>query len=232
MKKINCFNSNILAFQTNIIDGNLATHTGDDLKNVFENRQRLQETLQKNFQKNSPKNILSEPLWLNQNHGIQVTDSQHFDSHSDAIISSEKNKILAILTADCLPILLVGKLQIAAIHAGWRGLAGGIVENTFAHFKESPADCRVFLGVCIQPCCFEVGIDVLKAFKGFESAFSTVNQNFFLNLQEVAALKLFKIGVLKENIFKETTCTACDSRFFSYRQTKTVGRQATLICQT
>ena len=220
MEKINCFGDKVFVFQTNAGDGNLATHTGDDLEKILDNRRRLQSLLP------------TDPLWLNQNHGIQVTDSEDFNVDSDAIISSQKNKVLAILTADCLPILVAGKNEIAAIHAGWRGLSAGIVEHAFSRLKESPADCRVFLGVCIQSCCFEVGRDVLSAFAGFESAFSTVNGRFFLNLQEVATLKLCKIGVLKEHIVKESACTACDGRFFSYRKTKTIARQATFIYKT
>ena len=223
MEKINCFGDKVFAFQTTAEDGNLATHTGDDLKKVLDNRRRLQNVLP------------SEPLWLNQTHSVNVIDAKNYDSENhdaDAIISSQKNKVLAILTADCLPILVSGKSQIAAIHAGWRGLAHGIVEHAFSRLKESPADCRVFLGVCIQSCCFEVGGDVLSAFAGFESAFSTVNHKFFLSLQEVATLKLCKIGVLKEHIVKESACTACDGRFFSYRKTKTIARQATFIYKT
>ena len=223
MEKIDCFKNGVFAFQTTAEDGNLATHTGDDLASVLKNRRRLQSILP------------SEPLWLNQTHSVNVIDAENYDSenhNADAIISSQKNKVLAILTADCLPILVAGKNEIAAIHAGWRGLAHGIVEHAFSRLKESPADCRVFLGVCIQSCCFEVGSDVLKAFVGFESAFSTVNGRFFLNLQEIATLKLFKIGVLKEHIVKESACTACDSRFFSYRKTKTIARQATFIYKT
>lgn len=244
MEKIDCFGAEVLAFQTNAFDGNLATHTGDDLEKVLKNRLRLQKKLtSESLREKLPAKFLqekftaeslhtrlpSEPLWLRQNHGIDVTDSENFDADADAIISDKKNCVLAILTADCLPILIAGKNEIAAIHAGWRGLAGNIVENTFWNLKENPASCTVFLGVCIQNCCFEVGSDVVKAFTGFESAFSTVDGKFFLNLQKIARLKLLEIGVLKENILHDSTCTACDARFFSYRKTKTIARQATLI---
>ncbi len=206
----------VVIVQTQKMDGNLALHTGEDEEMVLGNRARLP--------------LPASPFWLNQTHSARVTQTHDFSPNADAAVSVQPNEVLAILTADCLPILLFGKKTIAAIHAGWRGLAGGIVENTLGQINEAPTDLHVWMGPAIGACCFEVGEEVKNAFLDYENAFSTVNPKKFQgDLKKIAQMKLEKAGVLPQQIENYNVCTACDGRFFSYRLNQTTGRMASFI---
>ncbi len=219
-------NQHVAIFQSSCKDGNLATHTGDALQNVLRNRQKL--------------TFLNHPIfWLNQTHSNRVTSTLDFSMDSDAIVSFEPNKVLAILTADCLPILLYSQHAIAAIHAGWRGLASGIVENTLNKIKacglnqKHIENLNVWLGPAIGECCFEVKDDVENAFSTQEQVFfkkSTLEQEKFCgNLKKIAIFKLEKAGILSKNIQNFDVCTTCNADFFSHRRDKTIGRMASFI---
>ena len=113
----------------------------------------------------------SEPLWLNQVHGAAVvkTDDPAFDSEppdADAVISRNANEVIAVHTADCLPVLLCGKggVEIAAVHCGWRGLAAGVLANTIEAMQTPASDLIAWLGPAISQAAFEVGDDVRDAF--------------------------------------------------------------------
>lgn len=170
----------VKAFSTTAYSGNLATHVGDDPNVVTQNRQRLVEELQ----------LPSEPMWLEQTHSNSIIEvvgccraergapqnpsvrlikniRQHPTTiHADASYTTEPNITCAILTADCLPILLCNKsgTQVAAIHAGWRGLANSIIENTVRSFQDNRDDILAWLGPAIGPKHFEVGNDVYEQF--------------------------------------------------------------------
>ena len=133
---------------------NVAHHVGDSPDDVQKNRVILRETLA----------LPSEPLWLNQTHSNSVSTGGNCEA--DAAYTREPNTPLVIMTADCLPILLCDTegTEVAAIHAGWRGLAHGVIENTLKHFSAKPENILAWLGPAIGPSAFEVGQDVYDAF--------------------------------------------------------------------
>lgn len=206
---------------------NVADHVGDDPGAVTANRARLRAALP------------AEPLWLKQVHGALVLDAADYPKsavpEADATWTRDLNRVCVIMTADCLPILITnrGGTQIAAIHAGWRGLAAGIVEATLETFQDRPASLLAWLGPCIGPRAFEVGPDVLEAFTSrmpeSRHAFTPGNPGHWLaDLQALARLRLQRCGV--EDIHGDAGCTYTDSdRFYSYRRDGRTGRMATLI---
>ncbi|MDQ7091851.1 MAG: peptidoglycan editing factor PgeF [Methylococcales bacterium] len=204
---------------------NPATHVNDALEDVILNRNRIKTLL----------NLPSEPIWLNQTHGTQVIDAGAIDlnPNADASFTAIKNKVCAVLTADCLPILLCSNEghKIAAIHAGWRGLLAGIIEKTLDSMQTTQVS--VWLGAAIGPCCFEVGLDVYTLFvaknKQFSSAFTRKSsQKYLADIYQLARIDLALKGV--NAIDGGHFCTVCDStRFYSYRRDQQTGRMATLI---
>lgn len=214
---------------------NLGLHVGDDPVAVMANRQHLIDSL--------PAPIHLQ--WLEQVHGTQVVEAQadSVTRRGDAVYVDQPGLGGVVMTADCLPVFFVsnsGK-RVALAHAGWRGLAEGILEKTLARFPDAPADVSVFLGPAIGPCHFEVGAEVRKAFVESattaalaramqEQAFrpSTEPGKYFADLYLLATLKLRALGV--EQISGGTLCTYCDhDRFFSYRRDGQTGRFVSLI---
>lgn len=205
---------------------NVGVYVGDTQAQA--NRLRLVDKLQ----------LPGQPLWLKQVHGVECVHAQGLrdEAEADAVWTDTPGQVLAIQTADCLPVLFVERQAktIAAAHAGWRGLAGGVLENTLAQMSVDPVDVSCWLGAAIGPCCFEVGEEVRAAF---------INQNptdaiaftegakdkWLADLYQLAKLRLRRAGVTQ--IFGGDLCAACDSkRFFSYRRDKGVtGRMASLI---
>lgn len=210
---------------------NLAHHVGDQPNNVQRNRQILQnEILQ----------LDQEPQWLNQVHGIEVI---HLSAEktgeiptADASYTQQPQRICAVMTADCLPVLICNKYgtEVAAVHVGWRGCVGGILENTVSAFKSPASELMAWLGPCIGPEAFEVGAEVREAFlthiPATHTAFQpTLNDKFLADLYQLARIALNKAGV--KAIYGGDYCTVNDQkRFFSYRRDggKT-GRMASLI---
>lgn len=191
--------------------------------------------------KHSIKNLLSlpnEPIWLNQIHGNTVLEAipDNKEKNADASFANQANQVCAVLTADCLPILLChqnGK-EVAAIHAGWRSLAKGIIQKTFEQMKNAPEKFLAWLGPAIGPNYFEVGEDVYEvfikrniqdahAFKGISSS------KWLANLYQLAEIQLKQLGVIQ--IYGGNFCTYTQKGlFFSYRRDKkNVGRMASLI---
>lgn len=213
---------------------NFGSNVGDNPFHITENRQRLR------VQANLP----SEPAWLSQIHGIQVI---HLESVSrtqenlfpkleaDASICFSSELVCAVTTADCLPVLLCDKKgsRIAAIHAGWRGLAAGIIETTIQSLDCDPSLLIAWLGPAIGSSAFEVGIDVKKAFSkpGDEQAFHQKNSEKWLaDLYQLAKLRLKEKGITE--ISGGEYCTFTDQkRFYSFRRShpESTGRMATLI---
>ena len=182
----------------------------------------------------------SEPLWLNQVHGATVlrSDDPAFGENppdADASISSAANEVIAVRTADCLPVLICTKAcdEIAAAHCGWRGLAAGILANTVAAMQAPPAELIAWLGPAISQAAYEVGDDVREAFVAAdETAAACFKANdrgrWQADLYGLARLKLAAAGVTRT--YGGGFCTFTDSdRFFSYRRDGSAGRMVSYI---
>ena len=179
-----------------------------------------------------------EPIWINQVHSAIAIEAlpENQDKTADALFTNKPNHLCAVLTADCLPILICNRqgTHIAAIHAGWRGLANGIVEQTLEQLPIAGQDLLVWLGPAIGPGKFEVGSDVLEAFTHHDPEASRAfapqpGAKWLADLYQLARLRLHKYGI--NEIYGGNFCTHSQSDlFFSYRrdQGKT-GRMASII---
>ena len=204
---------------------NLADHVGDAVANVTQNRTLLRSRLP------------VTPRWLRQVHGVRVVDASGVIDgiEADGAYTSSSDVACAVLTADCLPVLVCDRdgTRIAAIHAGWRGLHLGVIEETIAALSVRPAALLVYLGPAIGPQSYEVGDEVRDAFIEQDSQAASAfvarpNGKWLANLYELARQRLNKIGVT--HIFGGDYCTAKDpDRFYSYRRDGVTGRMAALI---
>lgn len=207
---------------------NLAAHVGDDPQHVQQNRARLRQHLP------------AEPAWLTQVHGIRVVDAANATDapEADASITDERGVVCVTLTADCLPVLFcdVKGTVVAAAHAGWRGLADGVLEATVTAMRDQGADeILAWLGPAIGPQQFEVGDDVLQAFSERDlnppGAFRAADHapgKFLGDLYTLARAALAQVGV--ERIAGGGLCTMTDARrFYSFRRDQTTGRMASMI---
>jgi YfiH family protein len=181
-----------------------------------------------------------EPLWLNQVHGATVlrSDDPAFGGDppdADASISCKANDVIAVKTADCLPVLLCTSAgdEIAAAHCGWRGLAAGVLSNTVAAMTGQPADLIAWLGPAISQAAYEVGDDVREAFVATDAAAAARFEpndrgRWQADLYGLARLQLSTAGV--SQIYGGGFCTFADAdRFFSYRRDGTTGRMVSYI---
>ncbi len=206
---------------------NLGNHVGDDAESVRLNRQYLY------------RHLPSTPIWLQQVHGnsiIEAPASPDSPPVADAVWTMEPNRVCAILTADCLPILLTNQsgTRVAAIHAGWRGLASGIVAAAIEIFRCEQEGLMAWLGPCIGPGAFEVGRDVLDAFTAKHpdrrACFTPHGPGKWnADLQMLACLEMQHVN--KDiAIYQEKSCTySFPERYFSHRRDGVTGRMATLI---
>jgi YfiH family protein len=207
---------------------NLGTHVGDTPEHVLQNRALLRAMLP------------AEPAWLSQVHGTTLLDAATARDvpEADACIATQPGVVCAIQTADCLPVLFCdtqGRV-VGAAHAGWRGLAAGVLENTLAGMRNAGAgEILAWMGPAIGPECFEVGQDVLTAFAERDgdapAAFRPIAGQpgkYLADIYGLARTILRKAGVAR--IHGGGLCTVTDrSRFYSYRRDKTTGRMASLI---
>jgi YfiH family protein len=206
---------------------NLGDHVGDDPVAVAENRRRLKVGA----------SLPDEPSWLLQVHGTAVAD---LDSPTplraaDAAIARGAGKVCAILTADCLPIVFATDSgdRVAAAHAGWRGLAAGVIEATVRAMGVPPASLMAWLGPAIGPRHFEVGGEVRDALLAGDAAAGDAFEpnargRFMADLGLLVSRRLGALGVTR--IFGGGECTfAKGDRYFSHRRDGITGRQATLI---
>jgi polyphenol oxidase len=204
---------------------NLALHVGDNEKHVHENRKALIKNL----------NLPGEPIWLNQTHTTKCIRVEEDDNReADAAITQKREFPLVIMTADCLPIVLCNKAgtEIAAIHAGWRGLANGIIENTLKKLISKNESMLAWIGPSICKSCFEIGKEVYDSFTGnYPFTKETFNINLkssYANLPKMAELILNANGV--KSVYHSDACTyELKNKFYSYRREKQTGRIATLI---
>jgi len=218
---------------------NLGLHVGDVAGKVTGNRNQLTKYISQQFAIQQP----TEPLkiqWLEQVHGNHVTEVTTVSSHAitaDASITRQKNIALAVMTADCLPILLSHKQgkEIAAIHGGWRPLAANIIKETIEKMHSKPTELVAWLGPCIGNESFEVGIEVKEAFtqqdKVFTGAFVKQKSGKYLaDLHKIAQIQLQSLGVRYITTLDECTYQRTD-KYYSYRKEQVTGRMASLICR-
>lgn len=207
---------------------NLAAHVGDGAAHVGTNRRRLRRLLA----------LPNDPQWLRQVHGNKVVcaDRISADSQSaDASYAREPDRVCAVLTADCLPLLLCHRagVRVAAVHAGWRGLVQGVIAATIAAMDCAPDHLLAWLGPAIGPQHFEVGEEVRSAFVAQDAAtcgcfYPTPTGRWLADIYRLARRQLELQGVTA--IYGEALCTFSDrARFFSYRREGVTGRMATLV---
>ena len=224
--------SQVLACTTlrqQLVDGNayagfnLATHVGDDEHTVKKNRHELIQVLA----------LPSEPVWLQQTHSTQVINLDEIDAstvipQADAAFTTKKNRVCVILTADCLPLIVTDKngKGVLAIHAGWRGLADGIIRIAIEKFTQALdinySDCVVWLGPAISQKNFEVGKEVYAVFveasqKAQKAFIRKENDKYLCDLYELARLELEALEITE--ISGGEYCTyAQEEEFYSYRR--------------
>jgi len=206
---------------------NLALHVGDDAERVARNRALLKQAL----------GLPAEPVWLEQVHGVQVIDAADPRSsrQADAAFSFQADIVCAVMTADCLPLLLCNRQgsKVAAAHAGWRGLQAGVIEHTVAALQESPDNLLVWLGPAIGADAFEVGDEVKQAFQqqmaDAAKAFRPSRPgHWWADIYALARLRLQRLGI--GAVYGGGLCTYDDAqRFYSYRRDGDTGRMASLI---
>ncbi|WP_440876646.1 peptidoglycan editing factor PgeF [Thalassotalea sp. PLHSN55] len=207
---------------------NLGTHVNERPEDTQANRQTLSQFLPQT----------SQIQWLNQVHGSDVAYVEHAQAKAltaDAAITNKKNISLAVMTADCLPILLAAEngSEVAAIHGGWRPLAAGIIGNTLEKMVSDVKQIRAWLGPCIGKTAFEVGQEVKDMFVEQNSAFAEafvphVPGKYFADLHFIARIQLQQLGV--KTISALSDCTYLDDeQYYSYRRENVTGRMATVI---
>ena len=203
---------------------NLGDHVDDDPLAVAANRQRLTHIFD------------VQPAWLSQVHGVVVVPaSPEKVLEADASWTSTPGIACTVMTADCLPALFCTRAgtRVAAAHAGWRGLAAGVLEATARSLNVEPQEVLVWLGPAIGPKAFEVGSEVRDVFiedmPHAETAFlPSVNPGRFMaDIYELARLRLARCGIT--TVYGGGFCTVTDPRFFSYRRSPRTGRFASLV---
>ncbi|WP_088332118.1 peptidoglycan editing factor PgeF [Lacimicrobium sp. SS2-24] len=203
---------------------NLALHVGDKPERVLRNRQMLPASQQ--------------IIWLSQVHGndvVTLEPGSKQQQKADASITTVPGVSCAVMTADCLAVLFCHKQgkAVAAAHAGWRGLASGVLENTLKRLPGSSGDYLVWLGPAIGQKAFEVGAEVKKAFPESPSAFvkTSGEGKYLADIYTIASERLRRAGVAA--IFGKEQCTFSNpAKFFSYRREGITGRMASLIWLT
>lgn len=210
---------------------NLGLHVGDDADHVHANRTQI------------ARHLPAQPVWLNQVHGCDVTDAGAWiaaDSlpQADASFTTQAGVVCAILTADCLPVLLTdtaGRV-VAAAHAGWRSLAAGVLENTVAQMRTAGGqELLAWLGPAIGPQQFEVGGDVLDAFVArcptASHAFKKIEARpgkYYADIYSLARDILLRAGIARAGGGNYCTVST-PQRFYSFRRDGVTGRMASLI---
>lgn len=205
---------------------NLGTHVDDESGAVMNNRHLLRNQL----------SLPAEPIWLNQVHGIEVHEilpQTAFDPHNvidaDGAFTASPQCVCAILTADCLPLFLTNQRgdKVALLHAGWRGLAEGIVEEGIAAMGGTPQELIVWAGPCIGPAHFEVGDEVREQLGGTEACYTASSNSgkWLADLYALVGERLVNQGV--SNYTHSKACTFRDEQlFFSHRRVSSLARDA------
>lgn len=212
---------------------NLGLHVDDDIQAVLENRRRLSDPLP------------AAPVWVQQVHGTTVLEADGGsplgqDAQADALLTAQPGQVLAIMTADCLPVV-IGDTEgrvVAVAHAGWRGLAAGILENTFERLRsrlpQADVVWRAWIGPAIGRAHFEVGTAVWQAFVPQDAETARYFHSkgpadkWWADLPGLAEHRLLRMGVTQ--VWQSQWCTyARPDLFFSHRRQQPCGRMATLL---
>ncbi|HEY5739113.1 MAG TPA: peptidoglycan editing factor PgeF [Gammaproteobacteria bacterium] len=205
---------------------NLGLHVGDDPARVARNRALLRSTL----------DLPAEPSWIAQTHGTRaVVLEAETRRDADAAITRVPGQVAVVMVADCLPILLCNRdgSEVAAVHAGWRGLQAGVVASTLGRMRSSAAQLLAWIGPGISRDNFEVGDEVLEAFgESFDGArdfFEAHGEGHWMcDLGGLAERELERLGVTE--IWRDPRCSYGGARqFYSYRRDRVTGRMAALI---
>ncbi|MEZ9368350.1 peptidoglycan editing factor PgeF [Shewanella sp. 10N.286.51.B2] len=209
---------------------NLGLHVGDVVADVMANRALLQ----------TAHSIQSPLVWLEQVHGTDIIDCSRLTTADiaspligDGSYTNSPNTALAIMTADCLPVLLCNNAgtEVAAVHAGWRGLCDGIIEAAVSKFSSPTTEIIAYLGPAIGPGAFEVGAEVLQYFTEKHPQatdyFKPQAEKYLADLAGLAQMRLALLGI--PQIYCANRCTFSDSDYFSYRREQQTGRMASLI---
>ncbi|MFJ2333119.1 peptidoglycan editing factor PgeF [Pseudomonas helleri] len=203
---------------------NLGDHVGDDPGAVAHNRHRLTHIFD------------VQPAWLSQVHGVVVAPATPGQiAEADASWTATPGIACTVMTADCLPALFCDRAgtRVAAAHAGWRGLAAGVLEAAAQSLNVEPQDILVWLGPAIGPKAFEVGGEVREVFiKDLPDAAAafvpSINEGRYMaDIYELARLRLARCGITA--VYGGGFCTVTDPRFFSYRRSPRTGRFASLV---
>jgi YfiH family protein len=204
---------------------NPAMHVGDDADLVKQNRRIIKDML----------NLPGDPVWLEQIHSNRAVPALTTGplQQADASYASEPGVVCVVMTADCLPLLVCSTdgSEVAAIHAGWKGLLAGVIGNTLTAMHNS--DALVWLGPAIGPDCFEVGAEVRDAFLEKSAAFMAAfkqqsNGKWLADIYQLARIDLAMLGI--DKVYGGGFCTVTEhERFYSFRRDKQTGRMATLI---
>lgn len=203
---------------------NMGLHTGDNPQHVQQNRQRL--------------GLPTEPFWLQQVHGQRVIEAEQHEQtlqEADAAYTRAGNTICAVMTADCLPVLFCDAKgqQVAAVHAGWRGLAAGILDNTVRQFNAAPETLLAWLGPAISQSAYEVGDEVRQVFTTYDAEMATAfkagkKNHWWMDIYALARLNLARLGV--EQVYGGNACTYNEKeKFFSFRRDGETGRMVSVI---
>lgn len=205
---------------------NLGLHVGDDEKDVFRNREILSQYL----------TLPSNPVWLDQIHSPKIIslDDPLIDNTADGSFTTEQNKICTIMTADCVPILFCNATgtKVAAIHAGWKGICNGIIENAVNVFP-NPDTLHAWIGPCIHSEYYEVGLSVYEQCLEHETLLNSAfypknNDHWYCELSKMVKILLKNSGV--GLIYECRLCTyKMDKLFYSYRREGVTGRTASMI---
>lgn len=208
---------------------NLGEHVDDDPELVQRNRDQLFVDL----------SLPKQPAWLTQVHGVHVAECSTAQSSdtADAIVGKAAGDVCAIMTADCLPVLFCNKqgTVIAAAHAGWRGLASGVLEATIKNMGCKPQDILVWMGAAIGPNAFEVGSEVREAFlvqhpEATEAFKSHADDKWLADIYMLARIRFKQAQVPANNVYGGGLCTYNQpTAFYSYRRESRTGRMASLI---
>lgn len=210
---------------------NLGLHCGDDEVDATANRERLFREAQ----------LPAKPIWLRQTHSTIAVLADHYQVgyEADASYTQTSGVVCAVMTADCLPLLITNQTgtEVAAIHAGWTGMADGIIESTIQSLSSQPNELFIWFGAAIGPEAFEVGEEVIERFAQHdphaEKAFVArpgIPGKWLGDLYQLARHRCIAMGVPEENVSGGELCTHSDAeRFYSYRRDRQTGRMASLI---
>lgn len=230
--------SNVVALTTTRIGGfsqgacaslNLAGHVDDNQTHVLQNRQRLEDFLR----------LPAQPRWLRQTHStnilMQDQKGDHGNCDADGSVSFVSGVVCAVMTADCMPLLLCNRAgtKVGAVHAGWKGLADGIIERAIQVFDEPPEQIIAWAGPTISAKHFEIGDEVRQQLGGKKLAYrpSASEGKWMADLYILAEERLAKMGV--SNYQYSALCTYADAaKFYSHRRDGQGGRMVSLIYLT